>query len=64
MSLVRPEDATDDELLVDAAAAPLVASGGHGAEFVTEWCGLLLEEYGATVRADEAVGVDGEQELA
>ena len=33
MSLVRPEDAIVDELLVGAAATPFVVSGGYGEFF-------------------------------
>ena len=50
MSLVRPEDAIEDELLVGAAATPFVVSGGYGEEFVVEGCGLLLDEDGAAAR--------------
>ena len=36
MSPHRPEDAIEDELLVCAAAAPFVVSGGYGEEFVVD----------------------------
>ena len=64
MSLVRPEDAIEDELLVGAAAAPFVVSGGHGEEFVVEGRGLLLDEDGAAARYSWAAGLDGVQEVA
>ena len=50
MSPHRPEDAIEDELLVCAAAAPFVVSGGYGEEFVVDSRGLLLDEDGAAAR--------------
>ena len=50
MSLVRPEDAIEDELLVGAAATPFVVSGGYDEEFFVEGHGLLLDEDGAAAR--------------
>ena len=64
MSLVRPEDAIEDELLVGAAATPFVVSGGYGEEFVVEGRGLLLDEDGAAAQYSWAVGLDGVQEEA
>lgn len=64
MSLIRPEDAIEDELLVGAAAAPFVGSGGHGEEFVVKGRGLLLDEDGAATRYSWAAGLDGVQEVA
>jgi hypothetical protein len=63
MSLVRPDDATEDELLAGMATAPLVGLVGHGAEFVVEGRGLL-EEDGAAARVDVAAAMEGVQELA
>ena len=64
MSLVRPEDAIEDELLVGAAATPFVVSGGYDEEFFVEGRGLLLDEDGAVARYNWAVGLDGVQEEA
>ena len=64
MSLVRPEDAIEDELLVGAAATPFVVSGGYGEEFVVEGRGLLLDEDGAAARYSWVVELDGVQEEA
>ena len=64
MSLVRPEDAIEDELLVGAAATPFVVLGGYDEEFFVEGRGLLLDEDGAVARYNWAVGLDGVQEEA
>jgi hypothetical protein len=57
-------NATEDELLVGAAAIPLIGSLGLGAKFDVERRGLLTEEDGATTRLDGLLVVAYANELA
>ena len=64
MSLVRPKDVIEDELLVDVAVAPLVGSLGHGTKFVVEERGLVVEEDCGGARVDGAAALEGVHRLA
>ena len=57
MSLVRPVEATEEEVFAESCGADLGASETRGAEFdVVERC-LLLEGNGGGATVDEAEGV-------
>ena len=54
MSRVRPDDATEDEVLAEVAGASFVALGGQGAELAEGGRGLLFKALKGAARPEGA----------